>query len=321
MRREIVPRRHVGQHRTFAIMRKITGLAVPILLGASVMPLVMLLDSYIISDRLISIGYSHTLATEVYGLFSGRVNPLANVPGVVSLALCVSVVPAISAAHARGSSYLVKRNTHNVFKMAMLIGLPSAAGLVALATPIIRLLYSNFSIESNVLAGNLLTILAGGVVFLSILQVFNGVLQGLGRVKIPVIALSVGALVKVVVGYTLTGIPSIHIYGAPISTVACYMVASIIDIIMIKRYTGVSFNLKDTVLKPLLASVIMGAGAWGMYALLFNRVRHSVATLAAVLFGAVIFMVCIPALRLLSRDEVLKLPMGASMVRLYDLLG
>ncbi len=317
-KREIAPKRAVANQNLNTILKNIVKLSIPILIGASIMPIVALSDSLIIRTRLMDMGYSLDSARELFGLFSGRVNPLINIPGIISLAFCVSIVPAISAAQSKGAHDQVKRNAKIGFKMAMLVGIPSAVGLAILATPIMNLLYNTFALDKNLLAGQLLMILAGGVIFLSILQTLNGVLQGLGRVMIPVIALSIGAAVKIILSYYLIAIPSINIYGAPISTFACYFVAAIIDIIMVKKYTGVKFGFIECIFRPAVASIFMGAAAWGVYALLYNHLNNGIVTLLAVFIGIIVFVICIQIFNVLSRSEIMGLPGGTKMVKIYD---
>ena len=62
------------------------------------MPLIQFIDSIIITGRLESIGYLHETARDYFGLFTSYVNTLVNVPGSISLAFCVSMVPAAAAA-------------------------------------------------------------------------------------------------------------------------------------------------------------------------------------------------------------------------------
>ncbi len=306
------------------ILKRLGRLAFPILLGASVMPLMTATDTIIIRKELMSVGYTIEQSRALFGMFSGRVNTLFNVPGSLSLALCVSMVPAISSALARHDKRGIQQNVVQGYKMATLVGIPSSVGLAVLATPIMNLLYgSTMSADAITLSGNLLQIMAGGVLFLSILQTFNGVLQGLGKVMIPVIALAAGAIVKVVVNLTLISIPSINIYGAPIGTFLCYFIAAIIDIIMVKRYTGVKLSFGKYLLKPLIASVIMGAAAWDTYQILaqFLGLNHKIATLIAVFVGMFLFAICIPILRILTRDEFLGIPGGSRFVKYYDALS
>jgi stage V sporulation protein B len=307
--------------KTNEILKKILKLAIPILIGASIMPLITFLDANIISDRLLSIGFTQETARPIFGIYTGRVNPLVNVPGTVSLAFCVSIVAAVSSYLAVEDMDAVRRNTKTGFKMAMLVGIPSAVGLGVLSTPIMNLLYHSSSPESNQLAGNLLAILAGGVIFLSILQTLNGVLQGLGKVMVPVAALGSGAVVKVVLSYVLIGIPEVGIYGAPISTFACYAIAAVIDIVMVKKLTGVKFGIMECVIRPALASAVMGVVAWAVYHFAHSLIGGSFATLAAVLIGVLVFLICIPVFNVMKRNEIMALPGGGKLVKGYDKLS
>lgn len=325
-RREKVVKRKIDYSDTTEILKNILRLSIPILLGASVMPLIMLADSVIITARLEAIGMSSREAIKLFGIFSQFANPLVNVPGTVSLAFGVSILPIISAAKSTNSYDDVKHNSRMGFKMAMLVGIPSAVGLAVLASPIMKLLYGPRLLETSfenpiLLAGNLLAILAGGVIFLSILQTLNGVLQGLGKVMVPVIALGLGAVAKVILAYWLIGVPQIGIYGAPISTFVCYLIAAVVDIVMVKRITGVKFGIKECVLRPAAASILMGAAAWGTYAMFHGSVGNSFATLIAVFTGVIVFIVCIPIFSVLRRTEILGLPGGSRMVKMYDILS
>ncbi len=320
-KREKTPLLNHSDETSSELLKSILRLSVPILLGASIMPLIAFLDTKIITDRLLSIGFSDEAARPLFGIYTGRVNPLVNVPGTVSLAFCVSIVAVISSALAVNDMDEVKRNAKIGFKMAMLVGIPSAIGLGVLSTPIMNLLYFSSSAESNIMAGNLLAILAGGVIFLSILQTLNGVLQGLGKVMVPVAALGTGAVIKVILSYVLIGIPEIGIYGAPISTFACYFVASIIDIVVVKRLTGVKFGFMECVVRPSIASILMGIAAWLSHYLLVGVTGNAIATLAGVFIGVCVFVICIPVFKVLSRNEMLGIPGGRKFIKIYDVFS
>lgn len=303
------------------ILNQIISIAFPILLGASIMPLVQLIDASIITQRLELIGYSTSNARALFGLFSSYANTLVNIPGSISLAFCVSMVPAAAAAVAKKDNGLLKKNVFLGYKLSMLVAVPSAVGLFILAYPIMDLLYGNkLEPDRLIIAANLLKTISFGVIFLSILQTFNGLLQGMGKVYVPVIALSSGALTKVILCYVLVGMPQFNIYGGPISTFACYMVAAIIDIAVVKKITKVKLSQNRFNLKLILATLLMGASAWGGYELLNNPVGSSIATVLAVIIGVIIFIFGLLAFRVLSKDEMRSIPGGSKLVKLYNLI-
>jgi len=306
-----------------SILKSILSIAFPILLGASIMPLVQMIDTNLIKVRLQSIGYTLEVSRDLFGLFSRFVNQLVNVPGSISLAFCVSMVPAAAAAVAKKDNNLLNRNIFLGYKLSMMVALPSAVGLFILAGPIMDLLYRSEFVENPeyfIIATNLLKIISGGVVFLSILQTFNGLLQGMGKVFVPVIALSSGAITKIILCYVLVGTPYFNIYGAPISTFACYMVAAIIDIIIVKKLTKVKFSQNRFNIKLVLATSLMGASAWGGYELLSRLVGARPATILAVVIGVILFVLGLMIFKVLTKEEMRSIPGGKKLIKIYDLI-
>ncbi len=306
---------------TKKILNQILSIAFPILLGASIMPLIQFIDSIIITGRLESIGYLHETARDYFGLFTSYVNTLVNVPGSISLAFCVSMVPAAAAAVAVKDKNLLNKNVFLGYKLSMLVAVPSAVGLFVLAYPIMDLLYGNkLSAEYLLIASNLLKIISGGVIFLSVLQTFNGLLQGMGKVYVPVIALSTGAITKVILSYMLVANTHLNIYGAPISTFACYAIAALIDIIVIKKLTKVKFKQNRFTIKLFLASALMGTSAWAGYSVFKNITGSSIATVLAVFIGIVIFIIGLIIFKVLTKEEMNAIPGGSKLAKIYSLI-
>ncbi|MBN2879204.1 MAG: polysaccharide biosynthesis protein [Clostridia bacterium] len=305
------------------ILKKIASIALPILLGASIMPLIQFIDASLITVRLESIGYEHEIARQQFGLFAGFVNTLINVPGSISLAFCVSMVPAAADAIARKDNNLLNKNINLGYRLSLLVSVPSAVGLFVLAGPIMNLLYSGEFVqnpENYYIALNLLKVISGGIIFLSILQTFNGLLQGMGKVFVPVIALSSGAVTKVILSYFLIGTPFFNIYGAPISTFACYVVAATIDIIVVKKLTKAKLSQNWFNVKIALASGLMGAVVWFSHAQIMKITGTKIATLLAVAIGVVVFIIGLVAFKVLKKEEMNAIPGGKKLAKLYRLI-
>ena len=122
--------------------------------------------------------------------------------------------------------------------------MPCAVGLFVLSKPIIKMLFP----KEPVSVAHILAILSLGVLFLSLIQSFTSVLQGLGKAHIPVINLMIGAIVKVILTYTLTSIPELNVKGAAISTVSAYIVACVLDYISVKKYVNVKIDIKKMII-------------------------------------------------------------------------
>ena len=237
-------------------------------------------------------------------------------PGVLTMALAMSLVPAISAAMAKRDSASVRNASRMGLKLALIIGLPCATGLFVLAKPILSLLYPRLTEAELALAADLMHTAAIGVVFLSMVQTMTGVLQGMGKQNVPVFNLFIGFLLKVVTLIFLMNLPSVNIQGAAVSTVVCYAFAGIADTIYTARRARLKLPLFDVFGKPLSASLAMGAAVHFAYAALAKGGHTTLATLGAVCAGVAVYAVLVALLRMFSYDELALIPGGTKLRRL-----
>lgn len=66
-------------------------------------------------------------------------------------------------------------------------------------------------------------------------QIVTGVLQGIGKIYIPVIGALLGAVAKIIFNALLIPIQSINVVGAVISTDACYLVAAVSILLCLRK--------------------------------------------------------------------------------------
>lgn len=274
---------------TKIIIKKLLHIAIPIAIGASIVPLTALIDVSIVMKRLQTIGFNEIEANELYGQLTGFAQTLINFPQVFSMALAVSLVPAISSANARNNKYLVNTTIVSGVRVILLIGLPAACGLYALSTPIIKLLYFSVPEAVQLSAGKILQYLSFSVIFLTLLQALTAVLQGIGKQTIPVRNLMIGSSLKLVLTYTLCGVPGIGILGAVIGTIVSYFVASILNIIAIIKYTKVKFGFINILIKPAISVIFMTIAVTQSYNFIGSILDNKIATIIAILIGIIVY--------------------------------
>lgn len=239
-----------------AILKQIFFIAVPITIGAAIMPVMSNIDLLLVSNRLADAGFSPEEATSLYGQLSGFAASFVNIPQELTQGIALSLVPAIAAAYQVSDTPFLHKNIRLGMRMTMMIGLPCSAGLFVLAKPIMRMLYP-LQQESAISAAGCLSVLAVGVVFLASVQALTGMLQGIGRQMVPVYNLAAGAVVKVIVTYFLTGIPSVNVKGAAAGTVCAYAVATVLNYRSIRKYAGVDFDGALTFIRPGLSALVI----------------------------------------------------------------
>lgn len=289
---------------------RLIAIALPITIGASISPLSSVVDSALIIRILLKLGYAKETAQTAFSLMRTNVATLTNMPGVLTMALAMSLVPAISAFSAKRDHAGIQDTARLGLKLALIIGLPCAVGLFVLASPILSMLYPNLTEGELTLAVDLMHTSSIGVIFLSLVQSMTGVIQGMGKPNVPVFNLFIGFVLKVASLLALMNIPQVNIQGAAVSTVVCYAFAGIADTIYVIRRAKLRLGLVDVLLKPVLSSGVMGFVVFMIYSFMQEMEHQVLPTLAAVAVGVFAYGVMAIYFRFFSREELAYIPGG-----------
>lgn len=311
----------IKEEKTGRLLKELFSISIPITIGSTIMPLMMIIDSMIIMNRLQATGWSYSESKTLYGLISGFCDPLIGFPGVFIDAVSISLMPAVTAAFTLKLKDDLDKSIQSSIKLMMIVAFPCAMGLIVLAEPILTMLYPA-QMESAIMAVPNLQILALSVITLSMMRTFSSALQGIGKMVLPVVNLAVGAVVKVTVSYLLVGIPALNINGAAIGSVAAYLVAGILNYIALKKYAGTKINAFKTFGGPLVSTLVMGAVTFVAYKGFFMLIgRNSIATLCSIILAVLVYAIAVFATKTMDREDVLKLPKGEMIVRVTDKIG
>lgn len=311
--------RNTVHEATGRIVRTIVIIAIPITIGAMLLPLMNLIDSFVINGRLLATGWDTEAAKDLYGQITSMADPIIGFPQVFMQAIIVSIVPMVSAAKRLNDREDIKSTVALGFRMTTIIGFPCAVGLFVLAKPALMLLYP-LQLESAVNATPCLRVLAIGFIFLSLVTTMTGILQGLTKQNWPVVNLAIGIAVKIIITWILVGIRSINIVGAAIGTLTAYLTAAALDYMCVRRFTGVRIDVSLTVIKPGISALVMGVFAGLSYKLFMLMGHNSIATLLAIIVGACVYGVLIIKTKTITRDEIVGIKFGTKLAALCDKL-
>lgn len=223
--------------------KNILSCSILVTLGGLIMPLTMLIDSVVVINILKNIGLSIQSATALFGLQTGVVGSIINMPVILSLSISTAILPMVSRKKTQGDIDGVAKYSSKAVLLAIIISLPASVGVFTFSKEIIQLLYgktlSLIEIEN---ASHILQVASLGVFYLAMVQVSAGILQGISKFYIPLISLSIGAFVKIILNIILVRMSTINILGAEFSTVACYACAFIINIGFLIKYNVLKLN-------------------------------------------------------------------------------
>lgn len=314
---DIKKSQHFKDESIGAILKKLLVVAIPITIGASVMPLVNLIDNILVINRLEVAGFTHEEALKMFGQLTGMAMAIVNLPSVLTVAMSMSLVPAISESYAVGNKQKARIDTQSAIKVTLLMVLPAGFGIASLATPIMALLYPN---EPSSI-GTILLFLTPCVIFLGLMQTMNGILQGMGKPMIPVIALLVGMGSKVIISYILTAMPEINILGSAIGTVSAYLIAVIFELMYLVNIMKIKFPIKEFFIKPLITVLTMFFVVKLSYYGISLVLGGKIATVLSILVGATVYGVVIILIGGIKKEEVLTMPKGEKIYKILRKLN
>lgn len=314
---EMKASKNFRDERLSTIIKKLLVIAIPIIIGASVMPLVNLVDSVIVQRRLQEAGFTVLQAKSMFGQLTGMALTIINLPSVITTAMSLSLVPSIAEAYAIGNKAKARKDTKSAIKVTLLIVLPAAFGIASLATPIMQLLYP----KEPASIGLILLTLTPCVVFLGLMQTLTGILQGMGKPMIPVIALAVGMVFKVVISYTLTGIYDINVIGSALGTVVAYFIAAMINLIYVKKAMNIKFSKKEFFIKPLITVTTMFVVVKLSYGLVSKLLGNNIATLISIVIGGTVYVIVLLGLGGIRKEEILTMPKGEKIYKILKKLN
>ncbi len=290
------------------LTNELLKIAIPITIGASVSSLAGIVDSAMIGRFLRQLGFGEEAAKTAFSLLRTNVATLTNMPSVLTVALAMSLVPSISAAMAQRDYKTVRVSIQLGLKLALVIGLPCAAGLFILGEPILGLLYPRLAPENLSIAAELLKTESVGVIFLALVQSMTGAIQGMGRPNVPVFNLLIAFIFKVITLVTLMPIPHINIQGAAVSTVVLYAFAGLADTFYALRSAKVRLKILNVLVKPLLCTAAMGVSVYFVYGGLASHGK--IAVVAAIGAGMAVYLLLCLLLRVFSEAELTMIPGG-----------
>ena len=266
------------------------------------LPVVSNLDLIIVPYRLEVAGFATHKATELFGYLTGMSVPLINLATILTAAMAMSLVPAVSHSFTLGDKSGIYEQTAGAARITLLVTIPFSVMLYVLAGPVVSFIYNAPAATEATAA------IAPAICFLGMHQITTAILQGLKKPKIPVINMFIACIVKVICNWFLVAVPSFGITGAAYATVADIGVAAGLNLIFIYKYTGYILDLRVVVRNTIIAAV-MGVSMYFIHASL-AAVPTSlfIGLLVTTAAGSAVYLVLMSLSGGLTRRDAQKLP-------------
>ena len=316
MIRRRMERDHTRQADSYReISKMILQVVLPFIMSTAIYNLSSSLNNKLYSDIMMKFRHAaENLVAADYGVFNGRAMKISNIPIAFSSAMAAAIIPTVSQLVARRQLADARDKTAQAVKTIMLISIPSAVGLFALAKPITWLLFPD---EDTIeLATRILMALSVSIIFYALSTLSNSILQGIGRVNTPIVNAAIALLLQTAVLVLILCFTDLGIYGVVTATIVYSGLMCVLNQMSMHKALGYRQEIMNTFIIPLIASAFMGAIARVLYEILLMLTGSiivsavpSIAVAVAVYFSLVILF------KGVTEEELRSMPKGHLLVR------
>ncbi len=260
------------------------------------------------------------VATDLSAVAKGT--KISNIPIAMASAMATALIPGISSDFVKGSLGGVRDKVARSVKVTMLISIPCAVGIGVLSRPIMMVIFHQR--QTLDISSALLSCMAVSIIFYALSTLTQAILQSVGRMKAPIINATAAVAIHagVMVAMMLFLEEKYCLYYYVFATVLYSFLLCVLNQISVHRCLRYRQEVDKTFMRPIVASVIMGAAAYGVYQGIFHLCGINILSLLmAVGVGAALYFVLIIRLNAVSEEELLGMPKGHMLVSIARRTG
>ena len=285
----------------------------PFILSTFIYNLSTSLNQTIYSELMMSVkNMSEETVATMYGIFAGKSVVITNIPIAFGSAMAAALIPGVSAAYAKKNMEASRSKVNLAIKVTMLISIPSSVGLFVLAHPIVKLLFPQKASLDTAVA--VLRVLAISVVFYGLSTLTNAVLQGIGKVNLPVWHALAALIVQVVVLVVLLVFTDMNLYALAIANICYSLLMCILNSRAVNKYLEYKENAMQTFVRPFFAAACMGLVAYGVYFVFALMMDERIALIPALLVAVIVYFIFVIKFRAVTEEELRAIPKGTKLV-------
>lgn len=298
------------------IFKMIFTIVTPFILSTFIYNCSTVVNMEIYYNLLIGYKKADSVAAHIdYGIFSTQAVAVVNIPIAIASAMSSATIPGVSTTFVRREYKKTRKQVSKAIRMTMLIAIPASVGLVLLAEPIMYFIFPQK--EALDKASGLLAALSVTVILYCLSTLTNAVLQGIGKVNTPVIHSAVALVIQAAGLVLLLWYTELNLYALACANIIYSFVMCVLNQISVRKHLKYKQEIVKTFLKPLFASGVMGAVAYGVYYGMYYLLPVSrVALVVAIGVGAAVYFVMILLIGGVSAKELKSFPKGTMLVHI-----
>ncbi len=285
------------------IFRALLLTVLPVIISSVMYNLCGVIDQAMYNDYMTDHGMDD-IKSIYWGVYSGKYKVLINLPIALASAMCSAIVPSLTSSFANNDIISARGKVATAIRTTMMVTIPSAVGLAVLGKPIVDMLFSG---EIN-LAGQMLMMGTLSVVFYSLSTLGNGILQGIGKMWVPIINALIALVIHILSFWIMLHFMKLDIMAVVFSNIVFSAVMFLLNHLAIRKFIGYKQELIQTFIKPLLVSLVMGLVSLGIYHLFRLFLPVPVSCIIAIVVAIVVYFAGMVFLRGFSKNELARIP-------------
>lgn len=273
----------------------------PIMLYSLIVPFASFIESFLVV-KLLNVNYSLNASTLLYGLQTGVVGSLVNMPNIFSFALASVLMPSLSSDCSQEDKVKFNSKIKLAVKLAVWIGLPCSAFIAINSSTIIDLVYgeqiNGFGVDAQHIATALMIINSIVIVFSCLNQIFAVVLQSMNKKVLPIISLGIGIIVRFAIELVFVPNGNIGVYGFGVAVVVCFVISCILNLIFVSKLIGNIIDMKY-LFKQICAIICVSLSI----IIFANLNGYSAFTLGAI-FSIIVYFILTILFKLFTKKDI-----------------
>ncbi|MDM8211562.1 putative polysaccharide biosynthesis protein [Mediterraneibacter glycyrrhizinilyticus] len=294
------------------ILKALILTAVPVIFSTAIYNINQIIDLTVFNHIMSWQGFSEQEYMALQGIYTGKYDPLINVPLSIPSAVSASIVPTLTAAVMNRQKKKVHYQIDQTLRIATIITIPSCVGIAVLASPLMVLLYN----DSSATPANLLMLGAIVIVLYGWSSITNSVLHGLNYMSSPAKNAAVALVVHLIAFVVMLVAFRMNVYALVGSNIVFALIMCILNQLKIRKVCGYKINIRHMFLKPFIAAAVMGVVTYIIWFVLDLLIGGRVIpTVIAICVAIVVYIVLILKMGTLSEEDILSLPLGGKLLR------
>ena len=312
------------EDRFLDVMKETILVITPFILSSFILNLTTALNQTIYSKIMIGTrNFDEAIISTLYGIFSNKAVVITNIPISIATAVSAAIIPGIAASYAQRDLRDTRRRAENAMRLTLMVAIPSAGGLIALARPITMLLFPQQ--ESLPMASRLLSLLAVTVVFYSVSTITNAVLQSIGRMSLPLVSAGIALVIQTITLVILIRHTKMSVYALVLVSVLYSVLIFACNEFFLHRYLRIREDIIKLYVKPAASALIMGSLSYSVYhicAYLLHKAGmereyfvNLIAVIPALILAVAVYFFALIRSGALTREDILAFPKGRLILR------